>query len=153
MQSFKYFTREGNVYIKKNQTVLYYGLAILLFALMAFVLLSKNNPGAKASSILLGLAGVVLLLRTTGKLRIDATTHTISMQPVFFMRPNEFRFEDFRNFVISRQTFIITMNATATMELEKHGKRKVIFLHQTMFVTKPLQQVTDELATIMGIEN
>jgi len=38
------------------------------------------------------------------------------------------------------------------MIMDKNGKRKSVMLHQTMFLTKPLQQVTTEIAGIMGLE-
>ncbi|WP_143313676.1 hypothetical protein [Chitinophaga ginsengisegetis] len=104
------------------------------------------------SSLLIGVFAVIIALRVTGKLKIDVNARTISVQPVFFISPTEYRFEDFQNFLISKQSFIVTVNATAAMIMDKNGKRKSVMLHQTMFLTKPLQQVTMEIAGIMGLE-
>jgi hypothetical protein len=151
MQQHQYFTREGNIYIKKNQTLLHSLLALFLVALMAVILFNNPNPGANAVAVLFGLLGVVLCLRMTGKIRIDVDRRILSNQPVFFVSPTEYRFEDFQHFHISRQVFLVTLNATASMILLKNGKERALLVHQTIFVTKPLQRVTAEISGIMGI--
>lgn len=151
MQQFKYFNQEGNLYIKKTQTALYIVLAALLFLLMTFILYKNPNQGAKWSAIFIGLFGVVLALRATGKLTFNTATRTITAQAFIFSPAREFRFEDFQNFLISKQTLLITINATATMIMNKNGKEKVLMIHQALIYTKPLQQVTEEAAQIMGI--
>ncbi|SKD08914.1 hypothetical protein SAMN05660461_4791 [Chitinophaga ginsengisegetis] len=152
MQPLQYFTREGNVYTKKSQTAFFCLLALLLFGLIVFILYNNPTRGGIVSSLLIGVFAVIIALRVTGKLKIDVNARTISVQPVFFISPTEYRFEDFQNFLISKQSFIVTVNATAAMIMDKNGKRKSVMLHQTMFLTKPLQQVTMEIAGIMGLE-
>lgn len=151
MEQHQYFTREGNIYIKKNQTLLHSLLALFLLALMAVILINNPNPGANAVAVLFGLLGVVLGLRMTGKIRIDVDRRILSNQPMFFVSPTEYRFEDFQHFHISRQVFLVTLNATASMILLKNGKERALLVHQTIFVTKPLQRVTAEISHIMGI--
>jgi isoprenylcysteine carboxyl methyltransferase (ICMT) family protein YpbQ len=151
MQTFKYFNQEGNTYIKKTQVTLYIIISLFLFIVVGFVLYKNPNPGAKWTAILFGLLGVVLLFRCTAKLTFNTTTRIITVQPSILSKPREFRFEDFQNFLISKQTMLITLNATASMIMDKNGKDRTLLLHQAMIYTKPLQQVTDEAARIMGI--
>ncbi|SEW44773.1 hypothetical protein [Chitinophaga arvensicola] len=151
MEPHQYFTREGNVYVKKNQILLYCLLALLLFGLMAFIFTKNLNAGAKGAAVLFGLLGVILILRMTGKFRIDVDRRVLSNQPVFFVSPTEYSFDDFQHFTISRQTFLITLNASATMVMLKKGKEKHLLVHQSIFLTKPLQRVTEEIAGIMGL--
>lgn len=151
MQTFKYFNQEGNTYIKKTQVALYSITSLFLLAIVGFVLYKNPNPGAKWVAIMFGLLGLVLLLRCTAKLTFNTTTRIISIQPSILSKPREFRFEDFQNFLISKQTMLITLNATASMIMEKDGKTRTLLLHQALIYTKPLQKVTDEAALIMGI--
>jgi hypothetical protein len=108
MQPFQYFTREGNVYTKKSQTALYSLLAFLLFGLIAFILYKKPTRGGKVSSLLISAFAIIIALRATGKLKIDVNARTISSQTIFFLSPTEYLFEEFQNFLISKQTFIVT---------------------------------------------
>lgn len=151
MKPLKYYTLEGDVYVKKTQTALYISLAVLLLGLMAIILYKNPNKGANIIAVMFGLLGVVLLLRCKGKFSIDPVNRTIINQPFFFAGPTVYGFDDFQNFLISRQTFIITLNATATMVMNKNGRNKNVQIHQTVFLTKPLQAVTEETADIMGI--
>ncbi|WP_221887879.1 hypothetical protein [Chitinophaga polysaccharea] len=104
-------------------------------------------------SLFIGVLGIVILLRATARLRIDADARTISVQPAFFMPVTVFRFEDFQHFLVSKQTFIITVNATVAMIILKNGRERSVMLHQTLFLTKPLQKITAEMAAIMEIED
>lgn len=152
MEPFKYFTREGNVYIKKPQKGLYYSIALLLFVFAALAMIyGKDNNATKVIAALLGLFGLILLLRAGAVTKFDTLSRTIAAQNFLFRQPQEFRFEDFQNFLISKQTLGITINATATMIMDKNGKRRNLLLHQTMFITRPLQKVTEEAALIMGL--
>lgn len=153
MQSLQYFTREGNVYTKKNQTAFFCLLALLLAGLVTFMLYNNPARGAKVGSLFIGVLGIVILLRATARLKIDADARTISVQPAFFMPVTVFRFEDFQHFLVSKQTFIITVNATVAMIILKNGRERSVILHQTLFLTKPLQKITAEMAAIMGIED
>jgi len=112
MQPLQYFTREGNVYTKKSQTAFFCLLALLLSGLIVFILYNNPTRGGIVSSLLIGVFAVIIALRVTGKLKIDVNARTISVQPVFFISPTEYRFEDFQNFLISKQSFIVTVNAT-----------------------------------------
>lgn len=153
MQSLQYFTREGNVYTKKNQTAFFCLLALLLAALIVFILYNNPARGAKVGSIFIGVLGILILLRVTARLKIDADARTISVQPSFFMPVAVYRFEDFQHFLVSKQTFIITVNATVAMIMNKNGRERSVLLHQTVFLTKPLQKITTEIAAIMGMED
>lgn len=153
MQPLQYFTQEGNVYTKKPQTAFFSLLALLLFALIAFILYKNPTRGGMVSSLLIGVFAIIIALRVTGKIKFDVNTRTISVQPIFFMSSRKYRFEDFQNFLISKQSLIVTVNATVVMIMDKNGRRKSEMLHQTMFLTKPLQQVTAEIAGIMGLED
>lgn len=152
MKSLKYFAQEGNVYVKIPQRGLYYALAFFLLAcaVLAF-LYGENTAGSKWLMAILVILGVILLLRTSATTSFDVQNRTISAQSFFFMKPKVFHFDDFDSFLISKQTFLITLNATATLILAPKGKRLNLLLHQTMFVTKPLQTVIDETAQIMRI--
>ncbi|WP_209857901.1 hypothetical protein [Chitinophaga sp. OAE865] len=114
-----------------------------------------NNParGAKVGSLFIGVLGIAVLLRATARLRIDADARTISVQPAFFMPVTVFRFEDFQHFLVSKQTLFFTVNATVALIIHKNGRERSVMLHQTMFLTKPLQKITAETAAIMGIED
>ncbi|ASZ09663.1 hypothetical protein KTO58_27680 [Chitinophaga pendula] len=152
MQSLKYFTQEGNVYTKKPQTVFIITLALFLFLIVALILI-KGAP-TTSNKVIAGFVaflGVILFLRTSGKLRISTGDRTLRYQPFFFSGEQVFSFDDFENFLISKQSFLITMNATASIILYKNGKKKMIMLHQSVFVTKPLQVVIEETSKIMGI--
>jgi hypothetical protein len=152
MESFKYFTQEGNVYIKTPQRKLYYAVAICLLVLAVVIYLYGNKTnGNKVGCAMFTIFGLILLLRASASTRFDVASRTITAQSFFFTAPNVFRFEDFQNFLITKQTLLITVNATAAMIMEKNGKQRNLLLHQTMFFTKPLQRVTDEAAQIMGI--
>ena len=153
MQSFKYFTQEGNVYIKTPQKGLYYAVAIFLLAIAVIAYLYGNKTnGNKVVCALFAILGLIILLRASAVTRFDVVARTITAQSFFFTSPNVFHFKDFQNFLITKQTLLITINATATMIIEKNGKQRNLLLHQTMFFTKPLQRVTDEAAQIMGID-
>ncbi|SFE09464.1 hypothetical protein SAMN05518672_104453 [Chitinophaga sp. CF118] len=154
MEQFKYFTREGNVYIKTPQRALYCIVALFLLAVgvLTFVYSEKTN-GNKVLSALAGIFGLILLLRASASTRFDVDSRTIIAQSFFFLPPRVFQFDDFHNFLISKQTFLITINATASLIVAPNGKQRNLLLHQTMFVTKPLQNVIDEAARIMGITN
>ncbi|SEW25053.1 hypothetical protein SAMN05428988_3595 [Chitinophaga sp. YR573] len=154
MESYKYFTREGNVYIKIPQRTLYYIVALFLLAaaILAFVYFEKTN-GNKMLCAMLGIFGLILLLRAGASTRFDIDNRTIIAQSFFFTSPKVFHFDDFHNFLISKQTFLITINATASLIVAPNGKQRNLLLHQTMFVTRPLQNVIDEAAQIMGITN
>lgn len=153
MQSLNYFTQEGNVYTKKPQTVFIVTLALFLFVIVAVILATGSQTGSKVIAGLFAVLGVVLFLRTSGKLRFNTGDRTIRYQPFFFSGEQVYSFDEFDNFLISKQTMIITMNATASLILYKNGKRKTIMLHQSVFVTKPLQAAIEETAGIMGIQS
>jgi hypothetical protein len=154
MEPYKYFTREGNVYIKTPQRALYCTVALFLLAaaVLAFVYGEKTN-GNKMLCAMLGIFGLILLLRASASTRFDVDNRTITAQSFFFTSPRVFHFDDFHNFLISKQTFLITINATASLIVAPKGKERNLLLHQTMFVTKPLQNVIDEASRIMGITN
>jgi hypothetical protein len=154
MEPYKYFTREGNVYIKTPQRTLYYIVALFLLAtvVLAFIY-GGNTNGNKVLCAMLGIFGLILLLRASASTRFDVDNRTITAQSFFFTAPTVFHFDDFHNFLISKQTFLITINATATLIVVSKGKQRNVLLHQTMFVTRPLQNVIDETARIMGLEN
>ncbi|SDK55938.1 hypothetical protein SAMN04487898_109130 [Pedobacter sp. ok626] len=154
MKSFKYFTKEGDVYVKIPQRTLYYAFAFFLLACAALAFLyGENTKGSKWLMALMGILGVILLLRAGATTTFDVQNRTIVAQSFFFIKPKVFHFDDFDSFLISKQTFLITLNATATLILAPKGKRLNLLLHQTMFVTRPLQTVIDETAQIMEIAN
>lgn len=152
MEQFKYFTREGNVYIKTPQRAVYYTVALFLLAIAVLVLIyGEKNNGNKVLSAMVGIFGLILLLRAGATTRFDVSSRTIIAQSFFFTPPKVFHFDDFENFLISKQTLLITVNATAVLILAPKGKQRNLLLHQTMFVTRPLQRVIDETARIMGL--
>lgn len=154
MQTFKYFTREENIYTKTPQKTVYRITGILLLALAIGILLfSIPTKGSKILCGILAFFGIIILLRATATTRFDTEARTITVQSFFFLPPRVFFFEDFQHFLVNKQTYmgLFTANATATIVMKKNGKKRVLLLHQTMFVTKPLQRVVDETAHIMGI--
>ena len=154
MEPFKYFTREGNVYIKTPQRILFYIVALFLLAaaVLTFIYSEKTN-GNKMLSAIPGIFGLILLLRAGASTRFDIDNRTIIAQSFFFMPPRVFHFDDFDSFLISKQTLLVTVNATASLIVAPKGKQRNLLLHQTLFVTKPLQTVIDETSRIMGIAN
>lgn len=154
MGPFKYFTREENMYIKTPQRTLFYIVALFLLAtaVLTFIYAEKTN-GNKILSAIPGIFGLILLLRAGATTRFDTSNRTIIAQSFFFITPRVFHFDDFHGFLISKQRLLVTVNATASLIVAPKGKQRHLLLHQTLFVTKPLQTVIDETARIMGIEN
>lgn len=154
MEPFKYFIQDGNTYVKIPQRALYYTFAILLLggAVLAFTY-GQHTRGSMWLMALLGILGVLLLMRAGATTTFDVQNRTITAQSFFFTKPKEFHFDDFDCFLISKQRFLITLNATATLILAPKGKRLNLLLHQTMFVTRPLQNVVDETARILEMAN
>lgn len=155
MKSFKYFTREGDVYIKTPQRVLYYTVAVLLIAVAIWSILYVEGPKGRVTFGLFGLLGLIIFLRGTASSRFNIKDRTITAYSFFFMPPKVFSFDDFDHFLVNKQSYMgfVIINATATIIMKRDGKQRVLLLHQSMFVTRPLQRVIDEVSQIMGIND
>ncbi|NSL86299.1 hypothetical protein ECE50_005640 [Chitinophaga sp. Mgbs1] len=152
MQTLQHYTQTGSVYTKKNQTVFMAVVGILLLVIVALILIyGSKKPATYWMAGLVAVFGIIILLRITGKFTLDTQARTITNQPVFFLPPQVYSFDDFQNFLVSKQTMLITLNATASMILDKKGRQRQVLLHQTVFTTRVLQRVTDETAEIMGL--
>ncbi|SDG27030.1 hypothetical protein [Chitinophaga filiformis] len=154
MQSFKYFTKEGNVYIKTPPKALYYTLALLILAIALLSFIYGESRNVKLLAGMIGLLGLIILLRTTATSRFDTVARTITAQSMFFLPARVFSFDDFDHFLVNKQSYLglLTINSTASIIINKNGKKRTLMLHQVMFVTKPLQKVIDEAAQIIGVE-
>lgn len=155
MQSFKYFTQEGNVYIKTPPKALYYTLALLILAIALLSFIYGESRNVKLLAGMIGLLGLILLLRTTATSKFDTVARTITAQSMFFLPARVFSFDDFDHFLVNKQSYLglLTINSTASIIIiNKNGKKRTLMLHQAMFVTKPLQKVIDEAAQIIGVE-
>lgn len=152
MQSLKYFEQEGNTYHMKVQKRMYYFLSLLAFAGTVAALIYGSSRGAYVFAGSLLILGVIGIARSTAKMRFNTSARSIAIKTFFFSREREYSFDDFDHFLISKMTNIgITLNVSATMIFNKNGKEKRILVRQSFFVTKPLQNFTDELSDIMGL--
>jgi hypothetical protein len=152
MQPLKYFEREGNTYQVKIQKGMFYFLSFLSFAGMAATLIYGSTRGAYFFAVCLGILGTIGILRTTAKINFDTLARKMTYKKFFFTPEKEYSFDEFDHFLISKMTNIgITLNVSATMIFYKNDKEKRILVRQGFFVTKPLQNFTDELSDIMGL--
>ncbi|MDN5286886.1 MAG: hypothetical protein JWR38_3160 [Mucilaginibacter sp.] len=152
MQSLKYFEQEGNTYHVKIQKGMFYFLSLLSFAGMAATLIYGSSKGAYFFAVSLGILGTIGILRATAKMSFNTSARSMTVKTFFFTPEKEYSFDEFDHFLISKMTNIgITLNVSATMIFNKNGKTKRILVRQGFFVTKPLQNFTDELSDIMGL--
>ena len=152
MQSLRYFEQDGNTYHVKIQKGMFYFLSLLCFAGMVATLIYGSSRGAWFFAVCLAILGTIGILRTTAKISFNPVTRNMIYKKFFFTTEKEYSFDDFDHFLISKMTNIgITLNVSATMIFNKNGKEKRILVRQGFFVTKPLQNFTDELSDIMGL--
>jgi hypothetical protein len=152
MQSFKYFEQDGNTYHVKIQKVMFYFLSLLTFAGMAATLIYGSSKGAYFFAVCLAILGTIGILRTTAKISFNTSARNMAVKTFFFSSEKQYSFDEFDHFLISKMTNIgITFGVSATMIFYKNDKEKRILVRQGFFVTKPIQNFTDELSDIMGL--
>ena len=152
MQSFKYFEQDGNTYHVKIEKGMFYFLSLLTFGGMVAALIYGSSKGAYFFAACLGILGTIGILRTTAKISFNTAARSMTFKTFFFTPEKEYSFDDFDHFLISKMTNIgITLGVSATMIFNKNGKEKRLLVRQGFFVTKPLQNFTDELSDIMGL--
>ncbi|MBO9673146.1 MAG: hypothetical protein J7577_06865 [Sphingobacteriaceae bacterium] len=152
MQTFKYFEQEGNTYKLKVQKGLFYTITLGCIAAIIAILIYSTSKATFLYVAFFAFVGVLGILRTTGVITFDNQSREIQRKRFFFSAPANYSFDDFDHFLISKQkSYFITVSIQAIMVMRKGNKTRHILLAQTLFTAKPLQKLSEEISTIMGL--
>ncbi|SFA46588.1 hypothetical protein SAMN04488511_10613 [Pedobacter suwonensis] len=152
MEAFKYFEQEGNNYNLKVQKGLLFTLAMGCVAAIVAILIYSTSKATFFYVALFAFIGIMCILRTTGAIIFNNQTREIQRKRFFFSAPVNYSFDDFDHFLISKQkSYFITIMVQAIMVMRKDNKTRHILLAQTLFTAKPLQKLSEEVSTIMGL--
>ncbi|WP_412467609.1 hypothetical protein [Pedobacter sp. KLB.chiD] len=152
MESFKYLEQEGNTYYLKAQKGLLYSLTFGCVASIVAILIYSTSKATFLYVAILAIVGLLCILRTTGIIIFDSLNREIQRKRFFFSKPVNYSFDDFDHFLIAKQkSYFITILVQALMVMRKDNKTRHILLAQTLFTAKPLQRLSDEISTIMGL--
>ncbi|WP_406825619.1 hypothetical protein [Pedobacter sp. KACC 23697] len=152
MEAFKYFEQEGNTYNLKIQKGLLYTLAFGCIAAIIAILMYSTSKATFLYIALFAFIGLMCILRTTGAIIFDSQNREIQRKRFFFSAPANYSFDDFDHFLIAKQkSYFITVMVQAIMVMRKDNKTRHILLAQTLFTAKPLQRLSEEVSTIMGL--
>ncbi|QNN42863.1 hypothetical protein [Pedobacter roseus] len=152
MQTFKYFEQEGNTYKLKVQKGLFYTITFGCVAAIIAILFYSTSRATFLYVTFFALIGLLGILRTTGVIAFDQHNREIQRKRFFFSTPVSYSFDDFDHFLISKQkSYFITVSIQAIMVMRKGNKTRHILLAQTLFTAKPLQKLSEEISTVMGL--
>ncbi|SDG43589.1 hypothetical protein SAMN05421827_106213 [Pedobacter terrae] len=152
MQTFKYFEQEGDTYNLKVQKGLLYTLAVGCVAAIIAILMYSTSKATFFYVALFAFIGLMCILRTTGALTFNSQNREIQRKRFFFSAPAYYSFDDFDHFLIAKQkSYFVTVMVQAVMVMRKDNKTRHILLAQTLFSTKPLQRLSEEISMIMGL--
>ncbi|GGG97951.1 hypothetical protein [Pedobacter zeae] len=152
MQTFNYFEQEGNTYKLKVQKGLFYTITLGCIAAIIAILMYSTSKATFLYVAFFAFVGVLGILRTTGVIAFDNQSREIQRKRFFFSTPVNYSFDDFDHFLISKQkSYFITVSIQAIMVMRKNNKTRHILLAQTLFTAKPLQKLSEEISTIMGL--
>lgn len=152
MQTFKHFEQQGNTYTLKVQKGLFYTIAFFSLAAIIAILIYSTSKATPLYVAFFVFVGLLAILRITAVLTFDNHNRQIARKRFFFSSPAIYNFDDFDHFLISKQkSYFITVSIQAIMVMRKGNKTRHILLAQTLFTAKPLQRLSDEISTIMGL--
>ncbi|AZB01638.1 hypothetical protein EG359_19410 [Chryseobacterium joostei] len=148
MSSYKFYKKEGNQYIFKNQPVFITVLSILLLAFAAFIF---NNVRILS---LIVIATVVLIIINffTKKFIIDMDRKTITGKHTIFVPSKTYNIQDFTNFDVLSTKYLglFTTNVILSIYFEVDGKEKHLTIGQALN-QRGIQKMVNETEDIMNI--
>jgi hypothetical protein len=152
MQTIKHFEQQGNTYTLKVQKGLFYAIAFFSLVAIIAILIYSTSKAAPLYVAFFVFVALLAILRTTAVLTFDNHSRQIQRKRFFFSSPAIYNFDDFDHFLISKQkSYFITVSVQAIMVMRKGNKTRHILLAQTLFTAKPLQRLSDEISTVMGL--
>ncbi|PWN62093.1 hypothetical protein [Chryseobacterium oncorhynchi] len=148
MSSYKFYKKEGNQYIFKNQPVFITVLSILLLAFAVFIF---NNVRILS---LIVIATVVLIIINffTKKFIIDMDRKTITGKHTIFVPSKTYNIQDFTNFDVLSTKYLglFTTNVILSIYFEVDGKEKHLTIGQALN-QRGIQKMVNETEDIMNI--
>ncbi|MFP3833413.1 hypothetical protein [Chryseobacterium sp. SIMBA_028] len=148
MNSYKFYKKDGNQYIFKNQPVFVTVLSVLMLAFAVFIF---NNVRILS---LIVIATVVLIIINffTKKFIIDMDRKTITGKHTIFVPAKTYDIKDFTNFNVLATKYLglITTNVILSIYFEVDGKEKHLTIGQALS-QKGIQKMVNETEDIMNI--
>ncbi|MCX8526447.1 hypothetical protein OF897_21245 [Chryseobacterium formosus] len=146
MMEYRYFKKEGNIYIMKRQygfaTVIVIGLSLLAFS----GIVSDNLTLFYICGILALLCAISVF---TEKLEIDLDHRTIIIKRGLIKSGDHIKIEDIQNFELTRLIYIfIPVNTSLNMIYFDGSQQKVGMVAQG-FSSKSMQIVLNEIEEIL----
>ncbi|MGU3373518.1 hypothetical protein [Chryseobacterium sp. M5A1_1a] len=148
MNSYKFYKKDGNQYIFKNQPVFVAVLSVLLLAFAVFIF---NNVRI-LSLIIIATVVLIIINFFTKKFIIDMDRKTITGKHTIFVPAKTYDIQDFTNFNVLATKYLgfITTNVILSIYFEVDGKEKHLTIGQAL-TQKGIQKMVNETEDIMNI--
>lgn len=150
MNNYKFYKREGNQYIFKNQPVFVTVLCIIFLVLAGFIF----NSVRVGSYIITAVVALIAVNFFTKKFIIDMDSKTITGKHSIFVPVRTYPIENFRNFhvIATKYMGFITTNVMLSVYFEVEGKEKQLTIGQAL-TKNGIQKMVNETEDIMNINN
>lgn len=150
MNSYKFYKREGNQYIFKNQPLFTIILSIFLLVIAALIF----NNARTFSLIIIAVVGLIMINFFTKKLIIDMDRNTITGKHTIFVPSRTYAIQDFAHFHVLATKYMgfITTNVALAIYFEVDGEEKHLTIGQAL-TQSIIQKMVNETEDIMNINN
>lgn len=155
MNSYKYFTQEGNQFHLKSSmsTAVIRAVVCLAIGLAAYFIIPPEKKIGLWGLLLFLFFALINLLKTTKKLIVDLDAKTVTHKNNALNGEVVYHFSEFAGFyVLNTKYLFITMDSTAFFVFNQNGNEIRVPIIVGLFSKQPVQNAINELTRIMGLE-